>query len=350
MHIFQGETADEAWLKAADVFKSTEVPRQPSRGGDTTEIMGAMFVVEEPRQRWILSRNPGLNPAFALAEVVWIMNGRRDAGFLNYWNPRLPEFCGRGTEYHGAYGFRLMRAYGVDQLDRAYRVLRRDPFTRQVVLQIWDAMADLPTEDGIPANADIPCNVSAFLKVREGKLVWTQVLRSNDIFLGVPHNFVQFTSLQEILAGWLGLEVGEYRHFADCLHLYDRDASNLRTSAKMPAVQNVDRLRFSKEESDSLFALLAERMEEMTKRPLSVKRLYLLADTTKFPAGLGNWLRVIAADCARRRNWPSAIKDLMESCSNPVLVQLWNAWHQRMQGTIQRTAVVAESPPVNVKV
>ena len=37
-----------------------------------------------------------------------------------------------------------------------------------------------------------------FQKVRQGKLEWSQIMRSNDVLLGMPYNFIQFTGLQEI--------------------------------------------------------------------------------------------------------------------------------------------------------
>jgi len=127
-----------------------------------------------------------LNPAFAIAEIVWIMNGRHDSEFLNRWNSRLPLFAGAGPRYDGAYGHRLRRHFGIDQIQRVCDALSTDRASRQAVLQIWDARTDLPAPDGTAASADVPCNVSSLLKVRGGRLQWTQIMRSNDVFLGLP--------------------------------------------------------------------------------------------------------------------------------------------------------------------
>ena len=83
---------------------------------------------------------------------------------------------------------------------------------------------DFPSDNGLPVADDIPCNICSMLKVRNGRLEWSQIMRSNDIFLGLPHNFVQFMTLQEVLAGWIGIEPGTYTHFADSLHLYEKNA------------------------------------------------------------------------------------------------------------------------------
>ena len=208
---FEGPTADHVWQQLAEEFRAGDgVLVQPSRGGATKEILHAAVTINDPRQRWVASRQPPLNVAFALAEVVWIMTGRNDLAFLKAWNSRLPEYVGNGPHLHGAYGYRLRHHKGVDQVTRAYEALRNNPDTRQAVLQIWDSSIDLPQPDGTPVDKDIPCNVMSLLKVRDGKLEWLQVIRSNDLFLGVPHNFVQFMCLQEIMAGWLGVECGAY--------------------------------------------------------------------------------------------------------------------------------------------
>ena len=233
IRVFSGPTADHVWRQMADAFQQSDgICSQKSRGGPTKEILHAAISIEDPRQRWVVSRKPPINVAFALAEVVGIMNGRRDLKFLKFWNRRLPRFVGPGPELHGAYGHRLREHLSSDQLKRAYEALRLNPDTRQVVLQIWDSSIDLPRANGSPADRDIPCNVASLLKVRNGKLEWTQVIRSNDLFLGVPYNFVQFTCLQEIIAGWLNIECGSYNQISDSLHLYDQDLENLSNSMR----------------------------------------------------------------------------------------------------------------------
>src|SRR5262245_53633665 len=146
--VLEGETADGLWLNAAAWFKPGGLATfQGGRGGETAEVLRAALTVRNPRERWITSRAPAMNPAFALAEVIWIMCVRDDSAFLNYFNPVLPGFAGRGATYHGAYGYRLRKHFGIDQLDRAFKALSANPDSRQVVLQIWDSPKDIPHED-----------------------------------------------------------------------------------------------------------------------------------------------------------------------------------------------------------
>lgn len=48
-------------------------------------------------------------------------------------------------------------------------------------------------------------------------------MRSNDVWLGVPYDVVQFSMLQAAIASDLEVAVGRYTHIANSMHLYKRD-------------------------------------------------------------------------------------------------------------------------------
>jgi len=344
MHVFEGQTADEVWLMAASKFEHSEGVAVSSGDDDgSRELPGTAFTIHHPRQRWVMSREPAMNPAFAIAEVVWIVSGRRDAACLNYWNPKLPSPAARGKQHQGTYGFRLRNHLGVDQLERAYQALQQDPDRRQVVLQISDSEEDFSVTDNDSSLPHRSCNISSYAEIREGKLEWSQTLRNNDLFLGVPHNFVQFTYLHEILAAWLGVEPGPYRHFAEHLHLDVWDEGRLRNSRPMMTGENTDSLRFTRAESAEYFTELGRRMEQMTNLLLTQKKLQLLARADNLPAALHHWLLLAAADSARRRRWIHLARELMAECSNPALNQLWERWLARSWSVRQEETVSADA-------
>jgi thymidylate synthase len=342
INLVAGNSADDVWQKLAEAFRSTQYrPDQPSRAGNTKELLHVGLSVEEPRQRWVVSRNPPLNLAFAIAEVVWIVAGRKDAGFLNYWNSQLPEYAGVDDTYHGAYGFRLRKHLQIDQIQRAYDALKSNPDTRQVVLQIWDSRIDLPLSNGKPVNPDIPCNLLSLLKVRNGTLEWTQIMRSNDLFLGLPHNFVQFTTLQEIMAGWLGIEVGTFNQLSDSLHVYTTHLDYIRASTPVAVARNEDQLSTNKTLSDKLFEELADKIDLISKKTLSRTELEATISWNLAPQPFKNLLYVLMAEGARRRKWTDLANTIMDQCTNPVLQQLWLRW---VKETTLKKKIVQSNP------
>ena len=88
-------------------------------------------------------------------------------------------------------------------------------------------------------------------------------MRSNDIVFGLPYNFLQFTFLQEIIAGWLNVGVGEYMHISDSLLMYVniKCCIDLRINVHL----NTEHLKLEKKESENIFGELLIRMKELSQ-------------------------------------------------------------------------------------
>ena len=332
--VFNGSSADDIWIQLTSEFRRPGVARiQDGRNGEAQEILHVAISISDPKQRWITYRKPVLNPAFALAEVVWIMNGRRDLAFLDFWSANYKNFVGSGPELHGAYGYRLRHHLDLDQLERAYKILCHNSDTRQVVLQIWDSRIDMPKSDGMPANDDVPCNVISMLKVRDDKLEWFQIIRSNDLFLGLPYNLIQFTSIQEIIAGWLNIECGTYNQISDSLHVYKRNEESVWKSLQpSQVILNTDSLALPRKESELVWTELECRAERMTGEKLKKNELRELSRWKAVPQAYQNILACLAAEAARRHEWKDVANEIMATvCTNPVFNYLWVEWLRRVQ-------------------
>ena len=332
MPFFEASTANGVWLQSISAAReSPDVPLQNGRGGPTLELLHAMLHVQDSRERWITAREPVMSVPFAIVEVIGILNGRRDSGYLNFFNRALWKYAGSGAEYHGAYGFRLRMNAGFDQLERAANALRANSEGRQIVLQIWDPVKDFPANSGEPAAPDIPCNICSLLKIRQGKLEWAQIMRSNDIFRGVPYNFVQFMTLQEVIAGWIGIEPGSYTHYADSLHLYREDAERSNSSNSLPAAKAFDCLTLPMAHSNKLWREMNRRVDKLVLHESSESEYKQLAVIADEPQAYTNLMAIVVADAARRRKHPEMAQELIMLCNNPVLKQLCQRWFERCQ-------------------
>lgn len=330
-NLFEATTADAAWQMIAAQFRSGKnVAKAPSRAGLTHEIARGVIAIANPRQRWVTSRYPAINPAFALAEVVWIVRGRKDSAFLTYFNSELPRYAGSGPTFHGAYGFRLREHLGLDQLDRAFRAFRAKPYSRQVVLQIWDSHIDLPTLDGAEAAPDVPCNVISMLKLRNSSLEWVQVLRSSDVYRGLPYNLVQFTMIHEILAGWLDVETGVHNQLTDSLHVYDDCLDHVLNSGPIEVSRNLDSLAMPRRESEEAFQELEVQVERIIDRHSVEEEIVSIAHSSGYPDSIKNVLLVLCAEGLRRRRRIDLAEGIMAQCTNPCYRQLVARWFARV--------------------
>lgn len=214
-----------------------------ARGTHTKELHPVVLEVEYPWQCVVTSYNRPVNLAFAMAEVLWILKGDRDVAMPAFYNGSISQFSDNGQTFNAAYGYRLRKAHRYDQIEDAVASLQEDPTSRRVMLSMWH-----PDDSGFVHYIDNPdegvqltkrvtkdraCNAFAHLLIRDNKLDWTHFVRSNDIILGLPYNFIQFGHLQAYIAGRLGILPGRLTYIADSLHQYedtyytDADASGI---------------------------------------------------------------------------------------------------------------------------
>lgn len=183
------------------------------RGQDTLELQGATIKLTHPLDSIPSGVGRRPNVAIGAAEALQLIGGFSDPELMVAITKNFERYKDAGV-LHGAYGSRVR-----PQLPQVVNRLKRDPDTRQAVLNIWDPLHDLH----VPDSADYPCTLSLQFLLRNGRLVLHTHMRSNDVWMGLPYDVFQFTQLQLTVANLLGVPVGSYWHHANSLHIYKRD-------------------------------------------------------------------------------------------------------------------------------
>jgi thymidylate synthase len=188
--------------------------KNKSSTGESLEFLGVTLRIAKPRAR--VSRSQArARPFSALGELLWYLSGSDEAAFVGSYIPFYVK-PGKPSTVNGAYGPRIKTRHGFDQLQAVVELIRRKNGSRRAVIQLYDAK-DLLTDD------DVPCTTSLQFHRRNGILHMSAMMRSNDAYLGLPHDIFCFTMLQELVAAELDLELGEYIHMVGSMHLYDWD-------------------------------------------------------------------------------------------------------------------------------
>lgn len=187
-------------------------PTAPTKGS-AREISGVLLKLSSPRAR--LSRTESRGRVFScLGEFLWILSGSNKLDFIQYYIPRYAESSDDAETIYGAYGPRLFGPPPNDQIPRVVSLLKRKQHSRQAVAQIFDR------SDTIEFHKDVPCTCTLQFLIRENRLHMLTHMRSNDAWLGLPHDVFVFTMIQELIARSLGVELGSYKHSVGSLHLY----------------------------------------------------------------------------------------------------------------------------------
>lgn len=195
-------------LKGAEPVTSS---RGPSR-----ERSGVLLELHEPRARLSRTETRG-KPFSCLGEWLWYLSGDNRLEFIRYYIERYEKESEDGERVDGGYGPRLYHQRGINQISSVIELLRTRPDSRQAVIQLFNA------EDLSGYCKAVPCTTTMQFIVRRGQLHMIVTMRSNDAFLGLPHDIFCFTMIQEMLTRTLGLTLGIYKHFVGSMHLYDED-------------------------------------------------------------------------------------------------------------------------------
>lgn len=232
MKVYKGKNANYLYKEMLKDLNKNGTVVSP-RGMKTKEFYPVVTIIEEPRERLLSCYGRKINPFFLVAESLWILNGNGDREWITYFCKDLDKYSDKGfPNFNGAYGVRLRKwgqdrkgnniLYGKtqDQIKDIIKKLSRDKDTRQAVATLHNPFLDRAE---IKSN-DRPCNTTSYFKIRNNKLHLHQILRSNDINLGLfPTNLFQWSMIQEYIASVLCLDVGELLFFSDSLHVYCND-------------------------------------------------------------------------------------------------------------------------------
>jgi len=155
----------------------------------------------------------------ALAEILWIINGRTDLKYLHdnnikYWDYDYKRSKRTDGTLGKIYGHQWRNFNSVDQFKEVINEIKNNPNSRRLMVSAWNPfdMGDMV----LP-----PCHYGFQIYINKGKmsLMWQQ--RSADIFLGLPYDITMYGLLLEMLCAGLGYVPDQLiGSLGDC-HLYN---------------------------------------------------------------------------------------------------------------------------------
>lgn len=188
-------------------------------GHETKALPGKSFSIDIEKDGFPLLALRKIPIKIFIAEQIWFVAGaRRPEDFLREFTKIWDGFTNPNDVVTVAYGYRWRRHFGRDQIAKLIELLERDPSSRHGVVVAWD-----PASDGLggTAKSNVPCPYTFTVNIIGGRLNLHNIIRSNDVVLGLPHDVAGFALLQCMLAQRLGVKPGVYTHSISNAHFYD---------------------------------------------------------------------------------------------------------------------------------
>lgn len=199
--------------------------------GNTRELTNVKIQLGNINDNIVGIRNISL--PYLFGELLWYFNGLNDVEFISKFSSMWERLTDDGKTCNSAYGYLMMHKHGFNQIDKVITLLKIDPDSRRAVINL-----NVPNEDMITTK-DEPCTIAVQFFIRHNALHCTTMMRSNDIWFGLPYDVAFFTELQKYVADELRVEYGNYTHFVTSLHLYDRDYDKVDEIVECPVRKKI---------------------------------------------------------------------------------------------------------------
>ena len=178
----------------------------------TKALYNVCIIIQNPQDRVITTPWRKFSLKYAEREWAWYLSGNPSVAKIKKYAPTWDKMHGGDNIVNSNYGYQWMRG---NQLDKCIKQLRDNPYTRQAWISIYDG------KEKDKYAYDTPCTMAVGFDIRDSKLCMNVMMRSNDLVYGFCNDTYCFSKLQEYVASELGLEMGEYCHFAHDLHIYE---------------------------------------------------------------------------------------------------------------------------------
>lgn len=191
--------------------------KKANKIGNTREISNCVLEIDHPTTKVIYFPLRNISEIYANAELRWYWSADNRCSTIGQYAKMWLKLSDDGVTNNSAYGYIIHKKYPFDQLQLAIDCLKADKNSRRAVINISD-----PAIDKLKTN-DMQCTIALQFLIRNEKLEMTVYMRSNDVYFGLPYDYIYFTSLAEYVAKKLDIEFVKYTHIATSMHMYEKD-------------------------------------------------------------------------------------------------------------------------------
>lgn len=213
----------------------------------TKELNNFSFELTDLNNNIVNIRN--ISKSYLCAELTWYMLARNDVAFINPFAGMWGRISDDGVTSYSAYGDIVFKRHGFNQVDKIIELLATDKDSRRAVINF-----NVPNPNVIETKDEI-CTIALQFYIRDGKLNGTGVMRSNDIWYGLPYDVAFFTELQKYIAHRLNIETGSYTHHVISLHCYERNYDDM---SKVVAATVKEKISIDIEQLDKMKRLIEQ--------------------------------------------------------------------------------------------
>ena len=208
--------------------------------GAIHELLDVELVLSDPRKSVLSLPIRNMSRRYAAGELLCYIRGTNKKEDFEFYSKSWGKLANPDGTINSAYGYRMFHPVFDGNTETRFHYaltqLLENSDTKNAIIILRD------DSDLHPAHQkDRCCTLCLCFNIREGKLNCRTIMRSQDLWLGLPYDVFCFTRLMQIMlynynsACEKGKEVqlGTYTHQVLNLHLYERDWQKVKDCTLM---------------------------------------------------------------------------------------------------------------------
>lgn len=224
------ESLNEGYQELINAIRLAQKESTGRQRGAIHELLDVELVLKDPRKSVLSLPIRNMSRRYAAGEFLCYMRGTNKKEDFAFYSKTWNRLANPDGTINSAYGYRMFKqridGANENRFHYALTQLLENPETKNAVVMLRDD-DDLDPEH----QKDRCCTLCLCFNIRDGKLNCRTIMRSQDLWLGLPYDVFCFTRLMQVMLYNYntncehGKEVtlGTYTHQVLNLHLYERD-------------------------------------------------------------------------------------------------------------------------------
>ena len=233
------DSLNEGYQYLINAIRLTSQQSTGRQQGAIHELLDVELVLSDPRKSVLSLPIRNMSRRYAAGELLCYIRGTNKKEDFAFYSKSWNKLANPDGTINSAYGYRMFHTIDNSDVPQstenrfhyALTQLLENPETKNAVIMLRDD-SDIDPEH----QKDRCCTLCLCFNIRDGKLNCRTIMRSQDLWLGLPYDVFCFTRLMQIMLynynasceDGKEVQLGTYTHQVLNLHLYEKDWLTLK--------------------------------------------------------------------------------------------------------------------------
>lgn len=230
MKLITTNSIDKAYIRLCRMFVRQGTWVQGSKGSKLKTLGQVCITITDPTRVGLMNFKRNLSLRYAAGEVALMLQGSHELNDFAHYSKAWRKLSPDGLTVNSAYGYRMFVEHNGAKWAFAKSQLLKSETTKNAVIDMRE-----PRDRDDSFRSDYCCTLSLkFSSIGNGKLDLTVVMRSSDVWLGLPYDVCMYAVCLSKMAYEVNMDVGSLTMILLDSHCYEKNFNSIVDAEQEP--------------------------------------------------------------------------------------------------------------------